>query len=150
MTSLTDSLKSFASAMEVSTTNPCANDLTPEEYEEYSSISKGGFTTSDPIRKRFYRLMAAGKERKRQEAIEAAAEEIEQKILEEIGEKLEPLRKDVDELLYPPLPPICFSFTLVTISVLVLLTLIYLMELHRTRSLSNSTELVLYRDRCYA
>jgi len=136
--------------MEVSTTNPCANDLTPEEYEEYTSLSKGGFTTSDPLRKRFYRLMAAGKERKRQEAIEAASEEIEEKILGEIEERFEPLRTDLESILHPAKPthsgwlPLCLLFT----SLILIIGSILFMEMIRSHYRDFSTELVLFEGQC--
>jgi len=148
MSSVSDSLKSFASAMEVSTTNPCANDLTPEEYEEYTSLSKGGFTTSDPLRKRFYRLMAAGKERKRQEAIEATAGEIEEKILGEIEERLQPLRKDILFLLPPPPRARCLPLCILFVTLVFIISSILLMEIIRSHYRDSSTELVIFEGSC--
>ena len=132
--------------MEVSTTNPCANDLTPEEYEEYTSLSKGGFTTSDPLRKRFYRLMAAGKERKRQEAIEEAADAIQQGIEDTMDERLQPLRKDLLSLLPPPPPPMAFPLCVLFISLILLLVSILFME--ASRHTGTSTELVIFEGSC--
>jgi len=136
--------------MELSTTSPCAKDLTPEEYEEYTAASKGGFNSSDPVRKRFYLLMAAGKERNRQEAIEAAAEEIEEKILDEIEDQVEPLRKDLHTLLHAPRIPSCFSLSFFAASFVLLLTAMYFLEIHHSHHLGISTELVPFNDRCTA
>jgi hypothetical protein len=148
MSSVSDSLKGFVRAFEGSPYAPCEEDLTPEELEEYKTISRADFTSPGPVRRRFYKMMAAGKERRRQEAIEEAAEAIQQGIEETMDERLQPLRKDLLSLLPPPPPPLAFPLCVLFISFVLLVTSIVYMEATRYRHTGTSTELVIFEGSC--